>query len=113
MYNLVKLSHAPNAIHAEKTGRTFTDAPAANEYEHNKDSAEQITYVAAVGGKKVEFGDVDADSVNPDYVAMLDALQILGVDAVSACRFASKMSKTLPPTFLKLYGRGRMNELAN
>lgn len=35
------------------------------------------------------------------------------MDVVSACRFAGKISKTPPPTFLERYGRGRLNELAN
>ena len=69
--------------------------------------------MAAVGEVSVELGDVGAGSVKPDYVAMLDALQILSVDAVSACRFASKMSTIPPSTFLELYERGRMDELAN
>ena len=69
--------------------------------------------MAPTGDDNVEFIDnAPVDSTNPDYAALIDCLQLLGVEPVNACRFANRMVKQTPATVLEWYGRGRSNELA-
>ena len=58
----------------------------------------------------------DADD-SPNMVALVDSLQILGVDCVDATRYAMQIVKqhrsTRRPTFIEMYGAGHMVEMAH
>ena len=115
MYSLTRTAQTPKLIRAEQSGRATANVPTPKEEDKlNQDSDKTSQeHVAEIRDNNVVFGDVQADMVNPDYVALRDVLQILGVDIVSACGFASQITKKPPVSFLELYGRGRLNELAH
>ena len=81
MYKLMRVAHEPELLRTDQTGRSVTNAPATSSTSNEPkldSAADPIEHVAEIGDNNIEFGDVDADAVNPDYVALLDALQILG-----------------------------------
>ena len=55
------------------------------------------------------------DSDNEDMVALVDVLQVLGVEPVCALRFATSMAhnRRPPATVSELYGRGSVVDMAN
>ena len=57
--------------------------------------------------------DVDCTLGADAYTAMLDVLQILGVDPVAASNFACSIRKGPPTSFLEMYNRGRMSVMAH
>ena len=119
MYKILRAEHAPKIIKADRAGRATTQQSSTTDKEQPtrnepKQDFADIEHVAATGDDHEEFIDTSpVDSTNPDYVALIDCLQLLGVNAVEANRFATRMTRRTPSTFLELYGRGRLNELAN
>ena len=134
VYDALKKLGSTKIIQAESEGRTL---PKATQTKH-KSEKEQTTTTsasssadpapAAVLETCVDHGvalDVDAvlPSKDPDdnefsesadlYNQMIDVLQILGVDCVSAAGFVNTLRPTDPVTFMEVYGQGRIVKEAN
>lgn len=115
IYDLLRRDGSDKIRLGESQGRISTKHPNSNPTSTSTSTiANPLPRGAAAGDENDDVVhpdpgiDVDAVLDNQALVDTLDALQALGVDILDACRYVKAIRKPEVPTFVEVYGQGRI-----